>query len=208
MNKIFASESTNYCFVPIGKNAHNWGKLVFRDHLDFVEQSWEHNLDKIYIIFLRDPIDRWLSGITQYIELLKFEGNESLHKFIKPSTRLDPLHIEFIFEHIGFDGHSGTQFPWVTMYQINPCVYFDVNNEHFVEQVQHFIQRKIKKNIKIPTHKVNDGSLNPLRQRLRDQLQNALENNPKYRTNLENYFKHDYEFINKCKFYTHYSEGL
>jgi hypothetical protein len=208
MLKVYASQSTNYCYVPLGKNAHNWGKIVFRDFLDFVEEPWDENPDKIYIIFLRDPIDRWLSGITQYIELLKFSDNEQLKKFIKPSTRLDPLHLELIFEHIGFDGHSGTQFPWITIYQTNPCVYFYMNNTHFVEQVRHFMKGKFKNAVNIPTYKVNDGKQNPFRTRLKDQILNALEVHPEYKVKLDAYFKKDYEFINKCKFYIQYSDGL
>ena len=60
---------SQYMYINIPKNASSWTKPNLLDH------SWEFynyrtdNLDKQALVVLRDPVDRWISGIAEFLTL-------------------------------------------------------------------------------------------------------------------------------------------
>lgn len=207
MTQILESKTTEYCYVPLLKNAHTWGESIFRN-LNFEEKDFIFKKEKKYIIFLRDPIDRWLSGIAQFLEISKIDLKLDSH--LDSNFKLDELHLHLLCTVIGFDAHTQGQFRYIRQY--NPelergkCIYFYMNDINFVNNVKHFLYKTFQTTIS--TNKINSIEENTFKKNVRRQIESALENNINYKNNVLSYFEEDYDFIKKCNFYNPNSSAL
>lgn len=207
MTKIFESKTTEYCYVPLLKNAHTWGESVFRN-LNFEENDFIFKKEKKYIIFLRDPIDRWLSGMAQFLEISKIDLK--LDTLLDSNFKLDKLHLHLLCTVIGFDPHTQGQFRYIRQY--NPqlergkCIYFYMNDVNFASNVKHFLHKTFQ--VTIPTKKINSTEKNTFKKNIRNQLEMTIKNNSTYRNNILSYFQEDYDFIKKCNFYNPNSSAI
>lgn len=208
MIQIFESNTDEYAYVPLLKNAHLWGEMVFEKYLKFEKVNYEFDKDKKYIIFLRDPIDRWLSGIGEYLQIVKTDNklNYQLHS----NYKLDPLHLHMLFTVIGFDPHTQGQFRYIRQY--NPrlergkCIYFYLNDPKFAEKVAYFVYKHFQ--VIIPTQKIHTIEESIFKQNIRKQLEATMKHNPTYNSNLQKYFQEDYDFIKNCAFYNPNSSSI
>ncbi len=206
MTEIFTHPDNKFCYVPLLKNAHMWGEKLFSE-LGFFKEKYIFDNNKIYIIFLRDPIDRWLSGTAEYLQLLKIDND--FEKLLDNNFKLDKLHLNFIFNKIEFDPHTQGQFRYIREY--NPklehgrCIYFYMDN-NFSENVAQFVFKNFNKKIsKDPCHTIKSNSF---KMNIRNQLERELENNKIFKKNVDNYFQEDYDFIRRCAFYNSNKSGL
>ena len=102
----FHSKEHNLVYVPILKNAHMWGLSFFSlnfgcsEPVVIQEKNFKLFEDSIFLVILRDPIDRWISALTQYL-IIAFED---------PVKILDDLIIKkLITDGIIFDNHAKLQ---------------------------------------------------------------------------------------------------
>ena len=60
--------SQHYVYVPIPKCASSWMKHIFFGNVsvNFETQSQDLPHDAEFVVVLRDPVDRWISGMIQY----------------------------------------------------------------------------------------------------------------------------------------------
>jgi hypothetical protein len=96
--ECMSKKDIDLMYVYIPKNASSWTKPNLKDW------GWEFynyrldNLDKHSLVILRDPVDRWLSGIAEYLTLyypnMQVPFNETT---------------ELIFDRITFDDHTEKQ---------------------------------------------------------------------------------------------------
>jgi hypothetical protein len=180
---------TNLMFINIPKNASSWTKS------NLIDQNWEfynyHN-DNLYhkhsIVVLRDPIERWLSGISEYMFLYH--------------QKLDPAHLsnnffELIFDRIAFDDHTESQVLFLQNINLNDCTFFLCNND-YKNNFLNFLDKQgmvysYYENQNVTAH-------NPIKSQFKNIFSKALENS-KYKYKLEQYFEKDYNLINSVKFY-------
>jgi len=208
--QIIYESNNNLCYAPIPKNASMWGNKIFKDYLNFESKKYvlEKNLNKKFIIFLRDPLDRWISGITQFLWQLQFDDDTEY--FLKNKNFiLDPLHISLIFSKIEFDTHSMSQVSFLHEFlpsidSHHKLIYFYVNDVNFSKQVAHFLYSNYK--IKIPTSKIHETAKNKLKVQIRKQIKDNLNSNPKHLKFVMKVLQKDYELISNCNFYTIYNK--
>ena len=67
--RCLINEKDKVAFVPIFKNASTWGTEFFDTYWNLnIDRNWnQHDLsDYTFIVFLRDPYKRHLSGLCEY----------------------------------------------------------------------------------------------------------------------------------------------
>jgi hypothetical protein len=109
--------SIHYAYLPILKNAHCWVSKLFEENLCFTRKELRKlGLRRRYIIILRDPVERWVAGIAQYMSGYDLDFCTELftnERFIK-----------FLFELGRLDTHSNRQLDVIFHYNINKCIFF------------------------------------------------------------------------------------
>ena len=93
--------NTGFSYVPIPKNASTYLTHVFRDNLNFINYEYYRTLKNMkYLAVLRDPYDRWLTGIVEYIARYFPIDNE---------TSLTPDLLNYFLKKIVLDPHTEPQ---------------------------------------------------------------------------------------------------
>jgi hypothetical protein len=176
-----------YVYIP--KNASSWTKPNLKDW------GWEfYNyktdcLNKHALIILRDPVERWLSGIAEYLTLYH-------------STMQSPFNetAELIFDRICFDDHTEKQSKFLNGLNTDNCTFMLCDND-YRENFSKFITKHLGDNKyqNYAYQHVSEDSAN--RKRFKFIFRRLLEENPKYLENVRNYYEDDYRLIDNVEFY-------
>ena len=170
-------------YINIPKNASSYmkaclmgskDKWTYYDH--FINQ--QQNL-----VLLRDPVDRWCSGMAQSLFNSKMEMSD-----------------DSIFEHITFDDHTELQTYFLQDIDLTNTVFFLVN-DHLTENLTAWA---IGNGNAINTQdisKYNNASSEDNRINLKQRFLDVIVNYPEYMLKLKKHFEQDYELINRVKFY-------
>lgn len=178
-------------YIHIPKNASSWTKPNLK-HFDW--QFYNYHLDNLYhkhaMIVLRDPIERWLSGISEYMHLY--------HR------KLDTAHLsnnffDLVFDRIAFDDHTDSQVLFLQNINLNNCTFF-LCNENYKHNFSKFLTEHEMPNPYYKYDNQNVTSDNPEKLQIKNIFSKALDNS-KYKYKVEQYFKKDYNLINSVKFY-------
>jgi len=189
--ECMSHQDTNLMYVNIPKNASSWTKPNLQDW------GWEHfnyHTDNLYhkhaLVVLRDPIQRWLSGIAQYMFLY--------HKDL--NINFTPSFLDIIFDRIAFDDHTDRQILFLQKLNFDNCTFFWCN-KRYRELFSTFLHNHGMPNRynKYEYQNVNNEIIE--RKRFFEFFSTTLYANPKYINNLKEYFVEDYQLINSVQFY-------
>ena len=186
-NKLF--------YLAIPKNA----STMIRDEL--LKMGWFHELldehpvvesDQKIIVVLRDPAQRWISGITEFLVLYYPEFDQLSE---------DMLHL--ICTHITFDDHTEKQIYFLNSLITSRCVFFRFSPD-LGREIAHFLEtRKIKNNFaEAPV--VYSAASSDQHMHFKNQITQFLQKNPKYLAGIMKHYKDDYDFIRQVQFYGTY----
>ena len=188
--ECMSHNDSEYMYVYIPKNATSWTKPNL---LDFGWEFYNYhtdNLNKTALVVLRDPVERWISGIAEYLYLYHREFIISdLNKAVR----------ELIFDKIAFDDHTERQLYFIEGLDPAKCIFFKFGPEYRA-QFSEFLN-----SINMPNkysnynyqHVSNDS---PERKQFKEFFKRELENS-KYLNKVEDYFREDMRFIETVKFY-------
>lgn len=189
LNSVLSKIDIGQQYLHIPVNASSWGKTVFSS-LGFIQDTL--NCDFSTIIFFRDPIDRWLSGLAtwltcrlpQHTPITDIRGNTAV--------------LDILFDTVRQDPHTETQSFFVQHVDWNRarCFYMDAAfNQYF----QDYISTSFNKNISgFPRQHettLEGGKLIP-----KTYFRQALESNPKYLSRVLEYFEPDRQLLKKLDF--------
>jgi hypothetical protein len=144
---------------------------------------WKHSETlvpaKEYLIALRDPIERWISGIAQFM------GVESNHRFT----------LHELVERVTVDDHTELQTYFLQDVDIDKCTFLKVN-------------QNLRTNIKLWLGEHGYGhngpdvpNINQGNQLLKDRFAAMVDGNSQIKLKLAKHYEQDYELINRVKFY-------
>lgn len=170
-------------YINIPKNASTWTKAVLLD------SGWEYynfHTDKFIkpaLVVLRDPVDRWVSGIAEYFALYF------------PQFKLqDKETVELIFDRIVFDDHTEKQVKFMHGLDTEQCT-FMLCNESYKHNFSNFIGSKFM----LAHQHVSEHS--PIRKHFKEVFQQLMLDEPKYTKRIQDYYAEDYKLIGQIQFY-------
>ena len=176
-----------YVYIP--KNASSWTKPNLLDH------GWEFfnyhtdNLNKPALVVLRDPIERWLSGIAEYMTLYQ------------PNFRLMFQETEeLIFDRICFDDHTEKQVKFLHGLDTERCTFMWCD-ENYRHNFSNFIAEHYGTNKYARYEYQHVSEKDEQRRRFKILFQRLLDREPKYVRQLTEYYAEDYKLIEQVKFY-------
>ncbi len=179
-----------YVYIP--KNASSWTKPNL---LDWGWEFYNYHADSLQhkhaMVVLRDPIDRWLSGIAEYFYLR--------HRNFD-SVNINSALLNLIFDRVAFDDHTESQCLFIQNLDKANCTFFWCD-DNYRNTFSSFLNKNGMPN------KYNNYSYQhvtehePVRSRFKQMFRDILFNESRYLKQLQWYYNKDYKLIEETKFY-------
>ena len=212
-----------YCMIP--KNASSWTSQLLQ-HNNWVEGPMSDTGKEVaeeLIVILRDPVERWIAGIAQYLcsDILYshwYDRNtysESYKgKYIhgKPNyegaiisgtdfvNSYNELTERLLFEQVAFDDHTQRQSWFVNHHRAKSITWFYLDNEFEKQFLEHYRVLEFK----LPAFPDrNQGNDNKDVKIITEFLSERIQKNPYLKNNIERYYQDDYDMIEKANFVYH-----
>jgi hypothetical protein len=204
-------------YVNIPKNASSWTKHHTPGYLfnyrtktfcqDFDGSKWsEHLNNDQYIVILREPINRWVSGLAQY--LYGWAPDHSLH--------INNVDWNMIFDTVVFDSHTYRQCNFIQGIDHSKIIWLrcdDTLSKNYSKIIEQFtgtpvdlitpdqdpnnvfnVTKKIK-----PT--VTELFTTESQQNIVDRINEKISSNPDYLNKLRSYYHEDCKLFESVNFY-------
>ena len=142
------------------------------------------------MIVLRDPVERWASGIAEYLYLYHRDWTNSAFT----SELLD-----LIFDKIAFDDHTESQVYFIEGLDLSRCVFFKFD-DNYRQNFSNFLVENGMPNRYYNFEKQHVSDNEPIRRNFKEIFNRELQNS-KYRNQVEDYFRQDLKLIEQTKFY-------
>lgn len=189
----YTSDDSRFFYCNIPKNASSWTKDFVTKNLNWTEKNFINSgliRDKIPIVVLRDPIERWLSGITEYIN--HYHENFDVNQV--NTTMLD-----WIFDRVAFDDHTERQSMFIESINLNKTVWFWCDHT-YSEKVSNFFH---KEGLILTDCEINGimNMSNGKKTHWSDYFRRCLVTNPEYNKKIQAYYQDDYKLIKSVKFF-------
>jgi hypothetical protein len=189
-------------YVHITKNASCWAKHHFMpsDYYNYYKDGFDGN-KYLALVVLRDPVERWISGIAQYLA-----GFTPGHKFY-----IDNIDWVSLMTKVVLDDHTKPQFDFIIDLPTDSMVWFKCDNNltnNFVDFMKKYNininlldEKDDVANIFNITKKVQAGSQTLAQQTIVDKITNKLNENPKYIDRIKYFYQYDYKLYNTVPYY-------
>jgi hypothetical protein len=187
-------------YVNIPKNASSWVSLQFN-------QGVNHDAENInyydivdlaqcrFIVVLRDPLDRWVAGMTQmiYTEPCQlFDQVNNMH--------IDTFDWELVMEKIEYDNHTQKQVDFIYNIPRNQLVWLkfdDQLKDNFINlMLSYGCDVEIKK-----SDKDNITPKNSAKNSVMDKIFSKLTQHSEYSQKIVDHYHEDYDLFNTVSFY-------
>lgn len=188
---------SNFTYIPIPKNASTYLNYIFKNKLNYITTTNYKKLEnKKYIVCLRDPYERWLSGIVEYFT----------RYFLNDIAFTDSVY-DIIFKKIIFDEHTEPQVNFLQELDTDNIIFFNISN--LDNTLYYFLNNSLNVNDKIIGEIKSDWSSNRnsskhnIRKReLMKLFQKQLNSNNNFYQKIKEVYTKDYNLINSINFYS------
>jgi len=179
LGECWVNRDHDVAYVNIPKNASSFIKgclmgsksnWVYHDHLIKANR---------YLVALRDPIERWVSGMAEY-------------EFNSKQTNID-------YQQIILDDHTETQDYFIQDIVIDKTDFIMVN-ENLRKNLKRWFN-EFGYIIDIDNITQYNASLNTEKQQLKNKYQAIVDSSPDFVLKLKQYYANDYKLINSVKYY-------
>lgn len=179
-------------WLSIPKNASTFISSVLQ------QNSWEYdNLsyfkgDKI-LCAVRDPIKRWISGMSTYAALYLLNENYGSDMFIKDYNILTE---RIIFDNIVFDDHTTPQIEFINLVPKNKSiVYFSADTNSLLDNLSKYLDTRLDYDLTITNENASENNYDTkqISQLLRSKMTLPLENKLRIK------YQQDYELLNYAR---------
>lgn len=183
LGECWVNDSNNITYINIPKNASSFIKACLMGS----KNSWVFSHSFVdsneLLIALRDPIDRWLSGMAQY----QFNSQEYA------------ISDEDIFANVTFDDHTELQTYFLQNIDLSKATFLRVDENLRATIKKWANSRGLRADID-SVHTYN-SSAEDHRADIKFKYTKILENSPAFLLKLKEHFAEDYRLISKVKFY-------
>jgi hypothetical protein len=189
-------------YVQIPKNASCWFKHHFMpaDAYNYYTDGFDSN-KHLALVVLRDPVERWTSGIGQYLI-----GWTPGSKFY-----IDIIDWESLTTQVTLDDHTQPQSDFIANLPYDNIVWFKCDDNlpnNFIDfmkkyniNVKLLDEKDDVTNIFNITKKVQPGSQTVSQQTVVDKIISKLNENPKYLDRIKEFYQDDYKLYNTVSYY-------
>ena len=178
LGECWNDKDKSITFVHIPKNASSFVKGCLISTEKFTHSNSLITAER-YLIALRDPIERWVSGITQ---LMSVPDNQHLT-------------LQDLVSTVTFDDHTELQTYFLQDVDIDRCTFLKVN-------------QNLRTNIKLWLGEhgyIHTGpdvpDINKGNQMAKDRFAAMVDGNSQIKLKLVTHYEQDYALINRVKFY-------
>lgn len=189
--ECFSHQNTQLMYVNIPKNASSWTKPNLKDW------GWEHfnyHFDNLYhkhaMVVLRDPVDRWLSGVCEYFSL--YHSDIDTNEFNK-------TFYDLIMDLIVLDDHTEQQHYFVEGLSFNNITFFLCDNNYRLH-FSNFLQSQGFDNKYHRYEYQHTTAGSNIRSKFKKIFEPLLSES-KYLNKVQDFYKKDYELMNSVQFY-------
>lgn len=193
---------TKYSYVSIGKVASTFME-EFLANLKYPQTAYdynihdEHRLPKTYMVILRDPVERWCSGIVEYLVNSKMfkEGVDASF------TLKDRETLDLLFGFAIFDRHTCPQVDYLHGLDTDQCVFFKLDKD-FENTMKRFAEKELKvptKDVIIRKEMYNTSQRNTHKE-LREVIDFEIKNS-RYLKQIKSHFVDDIILFNSVNYY-------
>ena len=183
--------NTDLMYVYIPKNASSWTKP------NLLDWGWEFynyhtdQLNKTAIVVLRDPVERWLSGIAEYFALYQNTTNDLVdNKSLQ----------QIIFDRITFDDHTEKQVKFVQGLDTSKCIFLWCDDD-YRKNFSQLVAEHVGANRYDQYDFQHVSEQNHDRKHFKEIFKQLLDQEPKYLERVKQHFANDYKLIEQTKFY-------
>jgi hypothetical protein len=186
LNSTLTNHQCQHQYLHIPVSASSWGKSIFSKanfHPGTLDPTFKT------VIFFRDPIDRWLSGLATWLTY-RLPQHTNIEQVKDNQALLDVL-----FDTVRQDDHTERQMFFVQNVDWSNAVCFFINDSFKQSVGQYFVSNFNVDITDAPPENqttLEGGKLVP-----KNYFRNVLENNPKYLNRVKEFFEPDYKFL-KC----------
>ena len=178
LGECWNDQDKSITFIHIPKNASSFVKGCLISSNRFTHSNNLITADK-YLVTLRDPIERWVSGITQ---LMSVPNNQHLT-------------LQDLVSTVTFDDHTELQTYFLEGIDLDRCSFIRVDRNLRTNIKQWLDENGYQIN-------VNDiSNLNEGNQLLKDRFAAMVDGNSQIKLKLVTHYEQDYALINRVKFY-------
>ena len=182
----------NLCYIPIPKNSSSYiGQLLLKNGWRTDNFLTADLSNKNIIILLRDPKERWISGMAEYLSSLLKNGKTSSYYIDNWNGMVQDL----IFDQIIFDDHTEKQVYFIQDVPRENCVFFDSSRQPEQAIKQYLSARRVDLNTDAEIDR-NQTQGNEHKETLASFLLEQLDKDPGLLNKLMNKYREDYTLWN------------
>jgi hypothetical protein len=178
LGECWNDKNKSITFVHIPKNASSFIKGCLLGTEKFTHSNSLIPAEQ-YLIALRDPIERWVSGITQ---LMSVPDNQHLT-------------LQDLVSTVTFDDHTELQTYFLEGIDLDRCAFLRVDR-HLRTNIKQWV---IDNGYQIDVDSV--PNINQGDQLAKDRFAAMVDGNSQIKLKLAEHYAKDYELINRVKFY-------
>ena len=181
----------NLMYVQIPKNASSWTKPNVKD-LGWADFNYHYDnfYKKHAIVVLRDPVDRWLSGICEYFTL--YHADINVDEFNKSFYDL-------MMDQIALDDHTERQYLFIEGLSLKNITFFLCDTNYRIDFSNYLKQQGF--NNKYNRYEYQHTTAGSDTRSKFKKIFEPLLSESKYLNKVQDFYKKDYELMNSVQFY-------
>jgi hypothetical protein len=175
-------------YINIPKNASSWTKPNLKDWGWQFYNFYKDQVEKTAIVVLRDPMERWVSGIAEYLTLYHPTIGAPFHETA-----------ELIFDRVCFDDHTERQIRFLDGIRTSDCIFLQCDENYRAKFGQLLTEHGMPNRYQNYEYQHTSEKC-PIRSRHKRIFAEYIKDT-KYYDKVRDYYKEDYKLINSVKFY-------
>lgn len=189
-----SQNNSHFGYIPIPKNASSTLKKFFKGTVSYkFDYNYYTESNREFVVCLRDPLDRWFTGIAEYFD-----------KGFKEIDISNKEMLKFIFTRKIFDAHTEPQVNFLANLYMDNIYFFKFGN-NLIENIGKFAREKLLIDQDRVHINMNESwrnvSMDTPKQKNIDILKNYAILNPYLVEEIKNYYSEDYKLFNGVTYY-------
>lgn len=183
----------DFVYIPIPKNSSSYiGQILLKNGWKIDNFLITDLNKKKIIVLLRNPTDRWLSGMAQYMCSTLLKNGRTSSDIV---NNWNSVIQDLIFDQVIFDDHTEKQVYFINSIPRENCIFFDSVKQPEQTIKNYLVSQGIDLNVDIDLDR-NQTQGNEHKQLLVNFLRSQLIENPNLANTLTNTYQEDYKLWN------------